>query len=105
MTTGQLYFEDVGEGQELPTLEKKPTTRQLVMYAGASGDFNPIHIDEVFAAKSQFGGTIAHGMLVAAAIMVTGSAPMATAMGHGSSRSQYIMMICQRLKGLIHRPV
>ena len=33
----QIYFEDVEEGTELPTLRKDPTTQQLVMYAGASG--------------------------------------------------------------------
>ena len=45
----QLHFEDVGEGMELPILEKNPTTQQLVMYAGASGDFYPIHYDQEFA--------------------------------------------------------
>ena len=37
-------------------------------YAEASGDFNPIHVDHEFAANSQFGGTIAHGMMIAASI-------------------------------------
>ena len=40
----------------------------LDAYAKASGDFNPIHIDPAFAATTQFGGTIAHGMLVLAFI-------------------------------------
>ena len=35
----QVYWEDVAEGMELPALVKEPTTRQLVQYAGASGDF------------------------------------------------------------------
>jgi 3-hydroxybutyryl-CoA dehydratase len=35
-------------------------------YADASGDHNPIHIDQAFAASTPFGGTIAHGMLVLA---------------------------------------
>lgn len=48
----------------LPVLVKNPITRvQLAQYAGASGDFNPIHIDEEFAKKSPLGGVIAHGML------------------------------------------
>ncbi|WP_249871649.1 MaoC/PaaZ C-terminal domain-containing protein [Oceanobacillus saliphilus] len=45
-------------------LTKPPITRmQLVKYAGASGDFNPIHTDEEFALNSPMKGLIAHGML------------------------------------------
>ncbi|MEX2246467.1 MAG: MaoC family dehydratase [Dehalococcoidia bacterium] len=44
------------------------TQAQLGAYADASGDHNPIHIDEAFAAGTPFGGTIAHGMLVLALI-------------------------------------
>jgi acyl dehydratase len=39
------------------------TTRQLVQYAGASGDFNRIHYDEPFAKEGGFPSVIAHGML------------------------------------------
>jgi len=42
------------------------TTRQLVMYAGASGDFNPIHYDQEYAKSAGLGGVIAHGMLTMA---------------------------------------
>ena len=42
------------------------TQEQLQRYADASGDHNPLHLDPEFAAKTQFGGTIAHGMLVLA---------------------------------------
>ena len=42
------------------------TTRQLVMYAGASGDFNLIHYDQDFARSAGLGGVIAHGMLTMA---------------------------------------
>lgn len=45
-------------------LRKGPlTTRQIVMYAGASGDFNPIHYDQKIAEAAGLGGVIAHGML------------------------------------------
>ena len=56
------------EGDDLPTVEKLITQDQIERYAEASGDFNPVHVDHEFAAASQFGGTIAHGMLVAASI-------------------------------------
>jgi acyl dehydratase len=42
------------------------TTTQLVMYAGASGDFNRIHYDQPFAVEKGLGGVIAHGMLTMA---------------------------------------
>lgn len=44
------------------------TTTQLVMYAGASGDFNRIHYDHPFAVDAGLGGVIAHGMLTMAFI-------------------------------------
>ncbi|MXX52518.1 MAG: MaoC family dehydratase [Dehalococcoidia bacterium] len=55
-------------GDPLPTIERVVTQDQIEKYARASGDFNPIHIDHEFAASTQFGGTIAHGMMVAATI-------------------------------------
>ena len=46
------------------SIEKPPvTTTQLVMYAGASGDFNRIHYDLPFAREAGLDGVIAHGML------------------------------------------
>lgn len=50
-------------GQALPVLVKHPTTRQLVMYAGASGDFYEIHYDTAFAQKAGLDGVIVHGLL------------------------------------------
>jgi acyl dehydratase len=51
-------------GDELEPLAKEPVTRlQLVKYAGASGDFNPIHWDPERGAEMGLGGVIAHGML------------------------------------------
>lgn len=59
-----LHFEDVEVGSEITPLIKGPiTTMQIARYAGASGDFNPIHYDEGFAKKAGLGGVIAHGML------------------------------------------
>jgi 3-hydroxybutyryl-CoA dehydratase len=56
------------EGDALPLIEKSITQEQVERYAKASGDYNPIHIDVEFAAESQFGRRIAHGMMIAASI-------------------------------------
>lgn len=61
----RLYFEDVQVGDEIPKLVKSPVTHlQLVRYAGASGDFNPLHTDPKIGELIGVGGIIAHGMLV-----------------------------------------
>lgn len=62
----QVYNEDVSEGMEIPTLTKHPTKRQLVMWAGASGDFYDIHYDKDFAEQQGLQGVIVHGRLKAA---------------------------------------
>lgn len=60
-----LKFESLQEGQKLESLIKPPVTKvQLVKYAGASGDFNPLHTDDEFAKRVGMDGVIAHGMLV-----------------------------------------
>ena len=56
------------QGAELPTVEREVTQERIERYARAAGDFNPIHLDQEFAATTQFGGTIAHGMMVIAFI-------------------------------------
>ncbi len=59
------YYEDVQVGDELPTLVKEPITHlQLVRYAWASGDFNPLHTDPKVGEEIGTGGIIAHGMLI-----------------------------------------
>ena len=60
-----VAFESLQVGQLLPSYTKPPITKvQLVKYAGASGDFNPLHTDDAFAQKIGMQGVIAHGMLV-----------------------------------------
>jgi acyl dehydratase len=61
-----LYFEDISEGQEAPPLSTPPITRtHIVKYAGASGDFNPIHHDELYAIRAGNDRVFAMGMLSA----------------------------------------
>ncbi len=60
-----LYYDDVQVGDALPKLVKSPVTHlQLVRYAGASGDFNPLHTDAKIGEMIGTGGIIAHGMLI-----------------------------------------
>ncbi|PYM48869.1 MAG: dehydratase, partial [Candidatus Rokuibacteriota bacterium] len=48
----------------MPALVKPPVQQiQLTRYAGASGDFNPIHQDAAFAKAAGMGDVFAHGML------------------------------------------
>ena len=58
-----LYWEDVQEGMELPSLVKRPNTQQLVKWAGASGDYYQIHYDTSFAQSTGLSGVIVHGSL------------------------------------------
>ncbi len=62
-------------GQNLPEMKKHIVQEEINLYAKASRDFNPIHIDEEFARKTPLGGTIAHGMLILAYVsqMMTNS--------------------------------
>ena len=58
-----LKISDVSVGQDLPALDLAFTRSDLVAYANASGDQNPIHQDEAFAKSVGLPDVIAHGML------------------------------------------
>ncbi|MGA2158430.1 MAG: MaoC/PaaZ C-terminal domain-containing protein [Dehalococcoidia bacterium] len=59
----QIYYEDLEVGYEITPLKKVATTRMLVQWAGASGDFNPLHYEEDFAKNLGVGHPIVHGAL------------------------------------------
>jgi acyl dehydratase len=64
MTAAPRYWEDVKEGDALPEVRVDKLTRtDFVRYAGASGDFNPIHHDQTFAEASGNPTVFAMGML------------------------------------------
>ena len=60
-----LILDELVVGQEFEDVVVENLTRtQIVQYAGASGDFNPLHTDEIFATSvARYDSTIAHGML------------------------------------------
>ena len=59
-----LWFEDLKPGHQVRTTRRTLTEADISAFAGISGDFNPIHIDELHAKASPMRGRVAHGMLV-----------------------------------------
>jgi acyl dehydratase len=58
----KLFYDDVNEGDSAPEFAHELTRTDLVMYAGASGDFNPMHHDEVKAQEAGLPSVFGHGM-------------------------------------------
>jgi 3-hydroxybutyryl-CoA dehydratase len=63
----ELAYEDIKIDDEA-SLTRTITEAHIVIYAGLTGDMNPVHLDAEHAAQSMFGARIAHGMLVAGLI-------------------------------------
>jgi 3-hydroxybutyryl-CoA dehydratase len=61
------YIEELEEGMQ-EAFTKTVTEADIGLYAGISGDTNPVHLDEEFAAGTMFKGRIAHGLLTAGLI-------------------------------------
>jgi acyl dehydratase len=64
LATPVLYFEDLSPGMSFKSAARTVTEADIVAFAGLSGDYNPLHIDEEFAKTTVHGGRIAHGLLV-----------------------------------------
>jgi 3-hydroxybutyryl-CoA dehydratase len=62
-----MRFEELQVGNSAE-FSKTITEADVVLFAGITGDFNPVHIDQQAAERSRFGGRIAHGMLTAGLI-------------------------------------
>jgi len=73
---GGMFFEDLTVGQSAE-LTRTVDDKAIQAFADVSGDYNPVHMDEVFAATTPFKGRIAHGMLSAAYIsaLIAGKLP------------------------------
>ncbi len=65
MSEAKLFFDDVTQGDAAPEFAHELTRTDLVMYAGASGDFNPMHTDEVAAQAAGLPSVFGHGMFTA----------------------------------------
>jgi acyl dehydratase len=58
-----LFFEDFSIGDQFATPGRTVTDAEIALFAGLSGDFNPLHTDEEFAKTTPFGRRVAHGVL------------------------------------------
>jgi acyl dehydratase len=61
----KLFFDDVNAGDAGPAISHQLTRTDLVMYAGASGDYNPMHTDELAAQAAGLPSVFGHGMFTA----------------------------------------
>lgn len=57
-----VYYEDLQVGQSA-SMEKTVTEADITAFGQATGDLNPVHFDEAYAAKTVFRGRVAHGVL------------------------------------------
>jgi len=67
----QRFYVEVGECAEF---SKTVTETDIALFAAVSGDFDPIHMDDAYAAKSRFGRRIAHGVFSMALLSTVSAA-------------------------------
>lgn len=61
---GEKFWEDFQIGDEWTSPGRTITEADVVLFAGLTGDFNPIHVDKEFAKATPFGERLVHGLLV-----------------------------------------
>jgi|HubBroStandDraft_6_1064221.scaffolds.fasta_scaffold933801_2 acyl dehydratase len=59
-----IFFEDMAVGQTYTSPRRTISETDIVQFAGLTGDYNPLHTDDIFAAASGFGQRIAHGPML-----------------------------------------
>src|SRR5689334_696855 len=57
------FYDDITLGAEVLTPRVTVTESHVQAYAGLTGDFSELHVDEIYAAGTEFGGRIAHGLM------------------------------------------
>ena len=86
--TGRIQAK--GPDSLLAVVSREISQQQLIDYSAVSGDDNPLHLDEEFAAGTQFGGIIAHGMLTLAFVSEMMTASLGEAwLANGSMRARF----------------
>lgn len=91
-----LFFEDYRVGAEYLTPARTITEADIALFAGLSGDYNPLHTDEEFARTTPYGTRIAHGVLGLA--VVTG---LKQRLGHGEGTTLAFLGLTWNFKAAV----
>jgi acyl dehydratase len=73
MSNEPLYYDDVQVGDTWKSGARTVTETDVVMFAGLTGDFNPLHVDDEFARETFYGQRVAHGLYGTALVAGLGS--------------------------------
>lgn len=94
-TLENFPYDELTIGQTA-SFTKTLTEEDILLFAAASGDVNPVHLDEEFASTTQFGGRIAHGMwtgaLISAGIALTLPGPGSIYLGQNLTFRKPVML-------------
>ena len=63
LATLNNYFDDLSLGDRFASRARTVTEADIVLFSGLSGDYHPLHTDEVYASSGPFGGRVAQGCL------------------------------------------